>query len=273
MWADCHGHFDRLDAGKVKEIVARAKQEEIESIIIVSMDLETSREAVHIAEAHDIVYAAVGIHPWNAAYTEIDEGIYQRLKTLASREKVVAIGETGLDFVGDAVHPERGAPDSCARELQKNAFIKQLGLARELGKPVIVHDRGATREMIDVLKEEKGVKAVLHDFIGDETMLQEAVGLGCYISEGMNILIPQCLVDQRIDTGKFKEMVKKIPSDRLLLETDCAPGYPEAVETFMPWDVKQVAEQIAQLRGTTAEELSMVVSNNLKRFLATTPTS
>ena len=261
MLADCHAHFSGLNAAEIRKAVQQSKQAGIEIIIAVGMDLESSAEAVKIAETYDIVYAAVGIHPWNAVTTDAD--FYQKLKSLASRKKVVAICEIGLDFTGDLGHPEQNPPDSTAKELQQRVFTEQLQLARELGKPAMIHYRGAFPEVIDILKKERGVQTVLHNFVGDENMLQEAMHLGCYFSEGRAILAPQIVPDR----GAFNKMVKKIPFDKLLLETDMAPAYPQ-LGIFMPWYVKQVAEQMAKLRGMTTEEISTVTTTNLKRLLA-----
>jgi len=255
MLSDCHAHLHGLTAAELDEMIERSRGEGLRIIVAVGTDLATSLKAVAIAETYDIVHAAVGIHPMNAH--TFDSGLYRQMKALARRERVVAISEIGLDLA-DAGYPAGPAE-------QVPTFRKQLQLAREVDKPAIIHSRGAAREVIDTLKQEGGTRAVLHDFAADEATLAEAIDLGCYFSEGLAFLAP----DTVPDIEKLREMVKMIPDDRLLLESDRYPRSRHGER--WPWDVKRVARQVAEIRGSTAGEIGRLTTENLSRLLKVNP--
>ncbi|MFH1775071.1 MAG: TatD family hydrolase [Chloroflexota bacterium] len=278
MFADCHAHYHELSAGQANELAGQARKEGIDFVITCGMDLETSAGSVRVAESSDLFYASVGIHPWRAV--TIDDDLYRKLKSLAQRERVVAISECGLDFVGNLHHPELGVPDAKVKAVQRQALTQQLKLAREVNKPAIIHNRASDKALMDILRRQPGLKAVLHSFMGDSDMLAEAIGLGFYFSEGFLLLPPQGdlpaairfhkQVNQiRPDSNKFQEVVKRIPRDRLLLETD---RYPQSMFGDRPLGrIREVAAQIAELWGTTAEEVGRITTSNSRRLLGMPP--
>ncbi|MFC2019701.1 TatD family hydrolase [Chloroflexota bacterium] len=253
MLSDCHAHLHGLTAAELDEMIERSRGEGLKIIVAVGTDMETSLTAVNIAETYDIVYAAVGIHPMNAH--TIDSGLYRQLEALARREVVVAISEIGLDLA-DAGYPTGPAE-------QMPAFQKQLQLAREVAKPAIIHSRGAAREVTDILRQEESIETVLHDFAADESTLAEAIDLGCYFSEGFAFLAPDTVPNVK----NLHEMVKRIPDDRLLLESDRYPRSRHGER--WPWDVKRVAQQVAEIRGSTTAEIGRLATDNLSRLLRT----
>ncbi|HIC92753.1 MAG TPA: TatD family deoxyribonuclease, partial [Anaerolineae bacterium] len=198
---DTHAHLDfpQFD-GDREEVIERALAAGVRRIINVGADLASSRRAVALAEAHPPIYAAVGVHPHDAK-TLTDEALAELLG-LARHPKVVAIGEIGLDFYRDL----------SPREAQRQAFERQLALARELGLPVIVHDRNAHAEVMDVLRR-RGLRGVLHCFSGDLEMARQAIEMGFYIS----VAGPATFKNAK----RLPEIVRQLPLERLLIETDC----------------------------------------------------
>lgn len=249
MLSDSHAHLNGYKPEQLKQVIERAKENGIETIVAVGMNLESSEEAITISNTYDCVLAAVGIHPWQA--TPIDEGVYQQLKKLASKEGVVAISEVGLDF----------ARDPSTKEVQKQAFEQHVRLAKELGLPLNLHCRGAHSEMIEILMRENAseVGGAIHGFTGDEAMLQDWLDLGFYVSIGRAILGP--------DASKLEPIVTKIPLDRLLIETDSYGGAAAEPGRIEPASVKLVAERVAKSRKTTVEQIGNATSANLKRLL------
>ncbi|MFC2019702.1 TatD family hydrolase [Chloroflexota bacterium] len=256
MYCDCHAHYHNITAEEAAEVIKGSQEEEIGCIITVGMDMETSEGSVKVAETYDLFYAAVGFHPWMAE--TIDDALYQKLKTLASNKRVVAISEIGLDYFDKQ---PRGAPDDAAKEVQKQALVQQLKLAKELGKPALIHNRASDQDLMDILRKTKDQKIVLHGFMGDEDMLAEAVDLGFYFTEGLAFLAPQIVREPEM----LRNSVKKIPLDRLFLETDRFPQ--SLMGERPPWKVKEVARQIAEIKGITAEEIGQASTENVRRFL------
>jgi TatD DNase family protein len=202
---DTHAH---LDNGRFTEdlddVLKRAAENGISHILTIGCDLESSRKSVALARKHPEVYAAVGIHPHDAA--EASDEAMDELRTLIEREsKVVAVGETGLDFYRDR----------CPRDVQRQAFRRQIALAREMKKPLIVHDREAHDEILQILRAEGAGETggVLHCFSGDLAMAQACIELGFYISFPGTLTYPANEV--------LREVARTVSTDHVLLETDC----------------------------------------------------
>ncbi len=250
MLSDAHVHLDGSEPEQLRQAVEGAKQGGVDILVAVGMSLESSAKTVDIGDSYDCVFPAVGIHPWNAVH--IDQSLYNQLRDTASRRGVVAIGELGLDF----------ARDPSTKEIQKQAFEQQVSLAKELGLPLNIHCREAHSEMMEILKREKtaGLRGNIHGFHGDEAMLRDWLALGFYISIGRLITRPE--------GADLKKVVKRIPSDRLLIETDSSPrGLVGAGQgPALVW-VKSVAEKVAEWRGVTVEEIGNTTTANLKRLL------
>ncbi|MDD2421540.1 MAG: TatD family hydrolase [Heliobacteriaceae bacterium] len=237
---DTHAH---LDDGQFREdrdqVVQQARTAGVELIVNVGCDLVSSRQSIALATAYPFIYAAVGIHPHDAA--NMGSGDWAVLAEMAGHPRVVAIGEIGLDFYRDR----------SPRPAQREVFSKQLALARRLKKPVIIHDRDAHGEVMDILKRQAGgLTGVLHCFSGSWEMAQFCLRLGFYIS----IAGPVTYLNSR----QLPEIARKVPRDRLLIETDCPylTPHPWRGKRNDPSFVRLVAEKVAAVRGEDPAELA-----------------
>ena len=245
---DTHAHLDggQFDADR-EEVIARALAAGVSHLLGVGCDLESSRAAVVLAGTHPTLYAAVGIHPHDALEAD-DQGLAELRRLATENAKVVAVGEIGLDFYRDR------AP----REEQRSAFRRQIGLARELGLPIIVHDRDAHEEVLTILREERAreVGGVLHCFSGDLSMARACIEMGLYISIAGPVTYPA--------NEALREVVRVLPVDHLLVETDCpylAPQ-PRRGRRNEPALVRHTAEKIAEIKGLTIEDVARVTTLN-----------
>jgi TatD DNase family protein len=255
---DTHAHLDspKFDADRAA-VLERAKAAGIAALISVGANLTSSRRAVELAEAHDEIYATVGIHPHDAK--TMDGEALAILRELAERPKVVAIGEIGLDFYRDL----------SPRDMQRRAFQAQLGWAARLGKPVVIHDRDAHGEILEILTgwaqrlgsvPLEGRLGVLHTFSGDLAMAERAIDLGFYIS----ISGPVTYKNAR----QLPEIVRALPLDRLLVETDCPYLAPQPYrgKRNEPAHVQWVAKRIAELKNLSVEDVATATTANAKHL-------
>jgi TatD DNase family protein len=244
---DTHAHLDgsQFDQDR-NETIARAHAAGISHILTVGCDLQSSAASIALAEQHEQIYAAVGIHPHDAVYC--DAAALEQLRQLQLHPKVVAIGEIGLDFYRDR----------SPRDKQREAFCSQIALAREVGKPIIVHDRDAHDEVLQILRREAaaGVGGVLHCFSGDAAMARACLDLGFYLSFPGTITYPK--------NAAAREIVRAIPVDRMLVETDCPYLAPQKFrgKRNEPAHVRFTAEKIAEIKGLTIEDVARVTSRN-----------
>ena len=251
--ADSHAHLDFKDFSKDRdEVIQRALTAGVELIINVGFDLASSRKGVDLAASYSCISAAVGIHPHDAAAVPYD--YLAQLETLAAAPGVVALGEMGLDFYRDR----------SPRPVQKKVFREQLALARQLDLPVILHDRDAHAELIQILREDGLPVAggVLHCFSGDLSLAGEAMALGLYIS------IAGPVTYQR--NNDLREVASAVPREKLLLETD-APfltPVPRRGRRNEPANIAFTAETVAALRGCKAAELGSTCLANTKRLFS-----
>ncbi|MCF6459462.1 TatD family hydrolase [Clostridium sp. Cult3] len=251
MLIDSHAHLDdtRFDKDR-DELIKSLKDVGVDLVINPGADLQSSIKSVSLSEQYDNIYAAVGIHPHSAK--EMDESTLEVLKSFTNREKVVAIGEIGLDYYYD----------NSPRDIQKHRFIEQLDLAKEVDLPVIIHSRDAAGDTFDILKsaQDGSLKGVLHCYSGSVEMALEYIKLGFYIS----IAGPVTFKNARI----VKEVAKTVPMDRLLIETDSPYLTPEPYrgKRNEPVYVRQVAGTIAELRGISFEEVATKTSENTKKL-------
>ncbi|MEW5919425.1 MAG: TatD family hydrolase [Bacillota bacterium] len=248
---DSHAHLDFHDFDRDREtVLQRAEAAGVELIINVGFDLDSSRKAVQLAARYSTIYAAVGIHPHDAA--AVPDDYLGQLEALAAAPKVVALGEMGLDFYRDR----------SPRPQQKKVFREQLALARRLDMPVILHDRDAHDGLMAILQKEGLPRAggVLHCFSGDLSLAREAMALGLYISIAGPVTYPRNSV--------LRAVAAAVPAENLLLETDApflAPG-PWRGRRNEPAYVNATAEAVASLRGCTAAELGSACLANAKRL-------
>lgn len=244
---DTHAHLDssQFNADR-EETIARAHQGGISQILTVGCDLQSSQDSIDLAEQHENIYAAVGIHPHDAL--ECNDQALQKLHEMQQHAKVVAIGEIGLDFYRDR------AP----RDQQRTAFRRQIGLAKEVGKPIIVHDRDAHDEVLQILHEENAaeVGGVLHCFSGDLAMARACIDLGFYLSFPGTITYPK--------NEAARNVVRAIPIDRMLVETDCPYLSPQPFRGRRnePAHVRHTAEKIAEIKGLSIEDVARITSRN-----------
>jgi TatD DNase family protein len=251
MLFDTHAHLDddRFDKDR-DETIMQCQRDGVELILNAGSNIETSVKAIALAKKYEFIYAAVGVHPHDAA--EMDEETAGVLAALAGNKKVRAIGEIGLDY----------HYDFSPRDVQKQRFVEQIDLARQLKLPVIVHDREAHGEVMDIFKKTriKEVGGVLHSFSGSAEMALECIKLGLYIS----ISGPVTFENAR----KTVEAVKQVPLDMLLIETDSPylTPVPYRGKRNYPGYVRFVAEKIAEIKGISFEEVARQTLENGKRL-------
>jgi len=254
MLIDSHAHLDFSQFDDDRDAaVRRAQRAGLAAIVNVGTDLDSSGRSVDLAGRHSMVYAAVGIHPHDAR--TLSPEALDRLAGLAAGEKVVAVGEIGLDFYRDL----------SPRDVQRDAFRRQIRLAIELDLPVIIHDRDAHEETVQILREEEAhrVGGVLHCFSGDPDMAWEGIAMGFLIAFGGPITYG----------GKKKqEIARQIPLDKILVETDCPflTPVPHRGKRNEPAYVTYVAERLARLRGIGFEEAAAATSENATRLFGLT---
>ncbi len=265
--ADAHSHLDAFAPEELQGVLARARSAGVELIVTVGMDRETSAAGIAIADSEDMVFAAVGLHPWMAQ--DYPEGApVDELRALARHPKVVALGEIGLDFVDNSWRGLSYA-DPELRRMQETVFRQQLRLARSLDLPVILHSRGAHEAVTRILGEE-GIAAVggcVQFFEGDADDVARYVGLGFTFSVGSSLTYP--------DSDGWHEAVRAVPADALLLESD-APWLPYSGKDSgrsAPDDLAVIGKVVAEVRGADPAELFAVTAANLRRALPRIGTS
>ena len=248
MIPDTHAHLDLVEQ-ETGKVVSAAEAAGVSPIITIGINLASSIEAVRHSGSFDPVYAAVGIHPNDTA--DMTAGDIDRLEEIAaSGSKVVAIGETGLDYYRDR------SPVN----LQKEAFRAQVRLARKLGMALIVHDRQAHDDTLEILKEEKAdeTHVVMHCFSGDPDMLQEVLSRGYFVSFAGPITFKK--------SQAARKVAALVPPDRLLAETDAPFMSPEPFrgKPNLPERVRLVANELARIRGVTADEMAELLAANTR---------
>ena len=248
---DTHAHLDSDQfRDEVDAVVTRAAEAGVTTILTVGCDLESSRASIALAERFPGVWASVGIHPHDAA--SVDDAALAELRQLASHPKVVAIGEIGLDFFRDR------AP----REVQRTAFRAQIRLAREIGKPLIVHDRDAHTEVLAMLREEGAgeIGGVMHCFSGDLELARACVALGFFITFAGPLTYPA--------NGPLRAVAEGLPIDVMLVETDCpylAPQ-PWRGRRCEPAYTRATAEELARIKDLTLDDVARITALNAFRL-------
>jgi len=251
MLFDSHAHIDdsRFDSDRL-EIIERARANGVTGMINIGADMASSARSVALAQAHEGIYAAVGIHPHDAkAAVSAD---YDRMAEWVEREaKVVAIGEIGLDYYYDL----------SPREVQQEVFIRHIDLARQLRKPIIIHDRDAHGDVMNIVKKEaKGIIGVFHCYSGSLEMAKEVLKLGFYVSFAGPVTFAK--------STKLKEISAAVPLERLLVETDSPylTPHPHRGRRNEPAHVRLVAEEVARLRGLSLEAVAEATTQNVKQL-------
>jgi TatD DNase family protein len=251
MLIDSHAHVThpRL-AGDLHEVLVRAAEAGVGAIVTVGYDAASNREVARIVDERPGLVGAVGIHPHDARTASAE--VLEEMARLSAGERIVAIGEMGLDFYRDL----------SPRDAQEMAFIEQIHLARELGLPVIVHTREAQEETLGILQREgEGeLRGVMHCFSGDLDFARQCTDLGLYIGIAGNVTYPKAKTVQTV--------AAEVPLERLLVETDCPWLAPQEHrgKRNEPAYLRLVAEKVAELRGTSFDELAEATSRNAREL-------
>ncbi len=252
MLVDTHTHIDGEEfAADRAEVIARASENGVTRMINMGDDMQSSARSVALTDDFSSVFAGVGVHPEEAFHltnVELD-----RLAAWASRPKVVAIGEIGLDYYWEK-DPER-------RRLQQEIFIQQLDLARQLHLPVCIHDRDAHGDTLAILKREgRGIRGVLHCYSGSWEMARELLKMDWYLGVDGPLTFK--------NAAKLPEIIRQMPLERLLVETDCpymAP-VPMRGKRNEPSFVRYVAKRAAEVRGEQFEVLAAATTRNAEEL-------
>ena len=250
MIFDSHAHYDdkQFDEDR-RQILLSMGEHGVGTIVNVGATLKSCTEVVELAAMYPHVYAAVGVHPDEVG--DLSEETFALLKEQCQKEKVVAVGEIGLDYYWD----------NESHEVQKKWFIRQLELARELNLPVIIHSREAAMDTLEIMKEyARGLRGVIHCFSYSAELAREYVNMGFYIGIGGVITFK--------NGRKLKEVLAEISLDNVLLETDCpylAP-VPFRGKRNSSIYISYIAEEIAAQKGTTFENVVAVTEQNAKKL-------
>lgn len=250
MYIDTHCHLDFENFNDDREsVVQRSIKNKIEAIITIGTDIKSSVKSIELADKFATVFAAVGIHPNDIS--EANTKSVQKIYDLCDHLKVVAIGEIGLDYYRD----------NSPAEIQKELFRTQLKIAREKELPVIIHNRQAHSDMYDILVEEKStnLKGVLHSFDGDMHFLDSILAYNLYISFTGVITFKN---------ANFDELIKRVPLENLLLETDSPflTPVPFRGKRNEPSYVTHIAQKIAEVKEIAIEELAKITTENARKL-------
>ncbi len=251
LLGDAHTHLDQHAPAEIPDIVKRAQEAGVGFAVCAGTTLESTRACVQMSQQYDMFYAGVGIHPMEA-HQQIDDSTYGQLEALArENSKVVCISETGLDFL----------PESPDHDTQYQVFREQIRLARSLKLPIIFHSRESHSDVFRVLREERAdeVGGAMHYFQGDEATARQAIDCGFFIS----------LARPLTRLPELQEVARVIPLENIVLETD---AYPQPFKKYRhnwtePRHVREVAQQLADLKGLTLDEVAQVTTRNLAGML------
>lgn len=246
MLVDSHCHLDFPDlANRMPDVLLRMQENQVGLAVCIGVNLENFPQVLALAEQHEQLYATVGVHP---EYTDVEEPDEERLLTLAAHPKVIAIGETGLDYYWQKDQPE----------WQRDRFRTHIRAAKRCGKPLVVHTRDSAADTLRVLKEEgaDAVGGVMHCFTENWDIARLALDLGFYLSFSGIVTFKKAII--------VKEVAKKCPLDRLLVETDSpylAPA-PYRGKPNEPAYVRYVAEEVAKLRSISIDQVHQATTDN-----------
>ncbi len=241
----CHLEMDAFDSDR-EEVAKRVQEAGLEAVITIGSDFQGCKGAVELAGKYDFVYAAVGIHPHDAR--DFNEEILDQLKAWVKSNKVVAVGEIGLDY----------HYDHSPRDIQREVFARQLRFAKEMDLPVVIHSREAKEDTLRILEESGIEKGVMHCFSGDREMAEKAMAMGLHISIAGPVTFKNA-------TG-LRDIAKRIPDERLLVETDAPYLTPEPYrgKRNEPAFVVNTAKFLAELRGVSLEDIDRITTVNAK---------
>lgn len=247
MLIDTHAHLNALQYEEdVEEVINRARLEGVKTMVVVGFDRPTIKRAIELADQYEFIYATIGWHPVDAI--DMTDEDLKWIEELTAHPKVVAIGEMGLDYYWD----------KSPKDVQKEVFRKQIALAKKVKLPIVIHNRDATADIVEILKEENAaeVGGIMHCFTGSFEVAKQCMDMNFYISFGGPVTFK--------NAKQPKEVAKQIPLDRLLIETDCPylTPHPFRGKRNEPAYVKYIAEQLAELKEVSFEEIAQKTSDN-----------
>jgi TatD DNase family protein len=251
---DSHCHIDRVDldqfGGSMESMLAHAKDLSVEEFLCVCIDLEHFDDVFSLAKAHQQIYASVGVHP---VEQEGRDPSVEELLTLADHEKIIAIGETGLDYF----HVKKDTAD-----WQRERFKRHIAASNQSGKPMIIHTRDAKADTIEIMQQEQAQAGVMHCFSEDWETAEAALDLGFYISFSGIITFKSA--------ADLREVAKKVPADRLLVETDSPylTPVPYRGRANSPAYTYYVAEKLAEIRGASTNDIAQTTTANFKQLFS-----
>lgn len=248
---DSHAHYDDESFNEDREaVIKELKENGIVGVLNCGASLEGARASLKLAETYDFFYAAIGIHPEDADC--FNETVLTELKKMAKNKKVRAIGEIGLDYYYKENPP---------RDVQQSVFRAQMQLAMELNLPVVIHDREAHEDTLNILKEFPKVKGVLHCFAGSVEFARECLKLGYYIGFTGVVTFK--------NAKKIALVAKEVPLDRILVETDCPYMTPTPFrgERNRSDYIKYIIEKLSEIKDIPEEEIAIATINNTKKML------
>src|SRR5262245_40416617 len=250
---DSHAHIQGQEyTGEVDAVIGRAREAGVQQIIVVggAGDMSSNTAAVALAESCANLYATVGMHPHDAK--DVGEEELQKLKKLVAYPKVIAVGETGLDYYYN----------HSPREVQRRVFAQFIRVAAETGLPLVVHERDAASEAVELLRSEGAgkIRGVIHCFTGDYDAAQNYLDLGFYLSFTGIVTFK--------NAQPLRDVVRRIPLDRMFVETDSPylTPVPYRGKRNEPAYVKLVAETVARVKNMTLEEIAHTTTQNVRRL-------
>jgi len=248
MLIDSHAHLVSLE--NLPEVLQRAQENNINKIVSISSDIPSTEATISLAEEYDYIFATTGVHPHSA--DQMSEEVLMGIDHFAENDKVVAIGETGLDYF--YMNSEK--------EVQIDSFTEHIRLGKKHNLPIIIHVRNADQDMIEILTKESAADTpgVIHCFTGDYDTAKKYLDLGYYISFSGIVTYKR--------SEELREAAKKIPKDKILIETDSpylAP-VPHRGKPNEPSYVKHVAETISNVRGISFDEIAEITKANAEKL-------
>ncbi|WP_026866200.1 MULTISPECIES: TatD family hydrolase [Jeotgalicoccus] len=251
MLIDTHVHLNAEQYNEdLEAVIDRARDNGIEKMVVVGCDRESIERTMEMIDEYDDIYGVIGWHPVDAIDCTDDD--LKWIEELSKHEKIVGIGETGLDYHWD----------KSPKDVQKELFRKQIALAKRVNLPIIIHNRESTADCVEILKEEDAheVGGIMHAFSADERTADEIIAMNFYVSLGGPVTFKNAQLP--------KDIAVHVPLDRLLVETD-APyltPHPYRGKRNEPAHVKLVAEKIAELRNISYEALGQATTENAERL-------
>ena len=252
MIIDTHAHYDdKAFDNDRHELLTSLEKSGIAAVVNVAADMKSLEDVPRLAHEYNFVYGAIGLHPDNVG--ALDDGVMDKMRHLLEDPKMVAVGEIGLDYHWN-VEP---------KDVQMEAFARQIELAKEAGKPIMVHSREAANDTMQVIKDTRAYDAggIIHCYAYSPEMAREYVKMGFYLGVGGTVTFK--------NARKIKEVVAEIPLESLVLETDCpylAPE-PNRGKRNSSLNLPYVAAKIAEIKGCRKEEVEEITYNNAKKLL------